>query len=670
MSSESGSPSDAASFDQGVVRLLTDHVSAILWTTDPSLRITWITGGGLATFGVKPGDGVGKTLYEYFRTEDRKYPPIAAHLGALEGRCGDYEVEYQGRTFYSRVEPFRAGNGVVTGVIGLGLDMTETVRTRKDLGESEERFRAVFEHSPIGIGIAVRGMLRYANPAFLGLFRVGQPSDVVGRSVLDYVAPRCRAELHRRIEDRERGKPWSNTFETVGVRADGTEFDYHVEVARIRLPDADATLAFVGDVTDRNRAQEDLERRVRERTAELHGVNAQLRSEIAERIRSEADLKLFREIVAHASDAISVSDGQGVCVYQNSAHEALVGFSDREREGKSPSLYIPNFRAYLQEIEVRGSWSGQVLHRTKHGESRTLECSAFAVRKEDGSTLCYVAIKRDITERLRAQEETQRAVQEKLQAFEELKLAQGQLIRSEKLASIGMLVAGVAHEINNPLNVIYGNLKLIQEGALARGRKKRPRRTGARAPSPAAELRKTRSMLRDALRAAERARDIIKTFRDFARDSRLAEAADLNACLRKTAALLRRQIPSSITLVRHLEALPRVPCFPGQMSQVFLNLIQNAVEAIEGKGTIVLRSKRENRHVVVEVEDTGKGMSPELKERIFEPFFTTKAVGQGLGLGLAVSAMIVQNHGGEIQVESAPGRGSVFQVRLPLGDSR
>jgi len=229
------------------------------------------------------------------------------------------------------------------------------------------------------------------------------------------------------------------------------------------------------------------------------------------------------------------------------------------------------------------------------------------------------------------------------------------LIHSEKLASIGMLVSGVAHEINNPLNVIYGNLRLMEEqwgeacGAI--------RGEGAR---------RMKGMVRDALKGAEHARRIIGDFRNFARDTRTAERADLNRALEETITLLGRQLPPSVKLVRRFGRIPEVPCFRGQLNQVFLNLIKNAAEAIEGEGTVTVRTFRRKDRVVVEVADTGRGMTPEVKKKLFEPFFTTKPVGQGLGLGLSISAMIVHNHGGEITVRSRPGLGTVFQVGIPV----
>jgi PAS domain S-box-containing protein len=661
--------------DVGLVRLLARHHSAIFWTTDRDLRITFITGGGLAAFGRKPDESVGRTLFEYFGTDDRRYPPLAAHLGALEGQLGDYEVGYRDRTFYSHVEPLRREDGIVLGVLGLGIDITEAIRARGALKDSEERFRSVFEASPVGIGIAFLGTLRYVNSALSRLFECESPSELVGQSVLSHIAPRCREEIRRRIEDREKGRPWSNSFETVGVRKDGSEFTYHLDVARIRLAEGEGTMAFVTDVTERVQAQEalrkareELEQRVEQRTAELAQANRWLRSEVDERKRSEAALQMseekFRDLAENIREVFWLIDSENQEVLYVSPGYAEIWGRSCESLYRAPHSWLDAIhpedrdRVWSAHSGVKeGLFNQEYRILLPDGRVRWIHDRAFPVLNASGAVHRVAGVAEDITDRKRLEDEIRQAVDQSRQAFRELQDAQSQLVQSEKLASIGMLVSGVAHEINNPLNVIYGNLKLLEEHAFGKGKKAAP---------PQADRRKTRGMLRDALRAANRARDIIQTFRDFARDTRWAEAVDLNTCLERTVAVLRRQLPSSISIQKKFRKIPKVRCFPGQMTQVFLNLIQNAAEAIGKKGKIILRSRRNGGNVFIEVEDDGRGMPPEVKKRIFEPFFTTKEIGKGLGLGLAVSAMIIQNHGGEIQVESSVGKGSLFQIRLPL----
>jgi signal transduction histidine kinase len=268
---------------------------------------------------------------------------------------------------------------------------------------------------------------------------------------------------------------------------------------------------------------------------------------------------------------------------------------------------------------------------------------------------------RDVTGRKRTEVELRRAAEETRRAYEDLKETQAQLIRTEKLASIGMLVSGVAHEINNPLNIMYGNLQLLEElsGAVSPLIRK--------TPGLPRGIRRFRAMVRDALKAARHARGVIEDFRGYARDVRTAEEVDLNRCLEEALTLVQPHLRPGVRVVRKFGALPPVRCLRGQVSQVFLNLLRNAAEAIEKpRGSITLRTRRRNGRAVVEVADTGRGMTGEVRKKLFEPFFTTKPVGRGLGLGLSISAMIIQNHGGEIVVSSRPGRGSVFRVELPI----
>jgi signal transduction histidine kinase len=212
-----------------------------------------------------------------------------------------------------------------------------------------------------------------------------------------------------------------------------------------------------------------------------------------------------------------------------------------------------------------------------------------------------------------------------------------------------MLIAGLAHEINNPLNVIHGNLELLTSGA------------AWKAAPP-----RVKAMLRDALRASVRTSAIMRNFRTFARGTIHAEAVDLNRCLGETLILLRRSMGRRIRLVKELRNVPPVHCIRSQLGQVFLNIIKNAAESIEGRGRIVVRTSMTRSNVFVDIEDTGRGISPDVRKKLFEPFFTTKPVGKGMGLGLAISALIVQNHDGAIQVKSRRGKGTSFRITLPI----
>jgi PAS domain S-box-containing protein len=293
-------------------------------------------------------------------------------------------------------------------------------------------------------------------------------------------------------------------------------------------------------------------------------------------------------------------------------------------------------------------------------DGRTFDRFSAPVEAEDGSILGRVWYFRDVTAEKRSQEQQRRSAEEAKRALAELKRAQAQLIRSEKLALMGMLVSGVAHEINNPINVVYGNLKILRERC---GTVQRLAQRGA-SPEMRRFLGVLPGMLRDALKAAESARGVIHEFRNFARDPHAAEPTDLNRCVVETLAMVRKEL-AGIRVRRRSGRIPMVRAFHGQMNQVLLNLVKNAIEAMGGKGTLTVSTAARGRRVRVTVADTGHGISKKERGRIFDPFYTTKEHGRGMGLGLSLSAAIVQNHGGRLSLSPRSGRGATFIVDLP-----
>ncbi len=278
--------------------------------------------------------------------------------------------------------------------------------------------------------------------------------------------------------------------------------------------------------------------------------------------------------------------------------------------------------------------------------------------------------------RLRAAERIVNLEQSLAEQNRVLRETQAALVQTEKLASLGRLAAGVAHEINNPIAYVTNNLVVIRrdmQGALAAlGAYGRGDGTeGARLAEVAdiGYLQENFARMCDkTLEGLQRVRDIVRNLRDFARlDEAEFKEADLNAALRSTLEIAGHQIrEKGVRVETEFGAVPLVLCHPGKVNQVFLNLIVNAAQACERGGSVAVLTRAELGAVVVEVRDDGCGISPEHRSRLFEPFFTTKPIGQGTGLGLSVSFGIVRDHGGAIEVDSEPGRGSTFRVRLPL----
>jgi signal transduction histidine kinase len=267
-------------------------------------------------------------------------------------------------------------------------------------------------------------------------------------------------------------------------------------------------------------------------------------------------------------------------------------------------------------------------------------------------------------------------------ALAQLRVTQAQLLHREKMASLGQFVAGIAHELNNPLSFIVGNFDYIRSyaGALseALARFEAAARDAA-APELAARFDEIRRALDlDAVSAdlegvfdgcAEgiaRVSGLVRDLSTFSRPDRGEPAAvDLHQVLESTQTLLRARL-ARCRITREYGELPQIECLPGQIDQLFMNLLANAADAVAGEGPIAIRTRPlGDDRVVVEVEDGGCGIDPAVLEKIFDPFFTTKPVGKGTGLGLSISYGIVSRHGGSIQVSSEPGRGSCFRIELP-----
>ena len=269
-----------------------------------------------------------------------------------------------------------------------------------------------------------------------------------------------------------------------------------------------------------------------------------------------------------------------------------------------------------------------------------------------------------------ANQELQQRHQQIETAYQELGRTQQQLTQSEKMASLGLLVAGVAHELNNPISYVHSNLDLIEDyterlAAALDGR------------NPAADPGKIRATLHELITSCRdgttRVKKIVLDLRTFSRtDDTGLVLADLHEGLESTLNLLEAQYRGRISVHRAYGGLPRVECYPGQINQIFMNLLQNAAQAIPGQGEVWIRTctVTPGERVRIAIRDNGVGIAEEHMNRLFDPFFTTKAVGAGTGLGLSISYGIAQKHGGKIEVTRCLDRGSEFTLELPIRQPR
>lgn len=269
-------------------------------------------------------------------------------------------------------------------------------------------------------------------------------------------------------------------------------------------------------------------------------------------------------------------------------------------------------------------------------------------------------------------------------AYSELKSAQAQILQQEKMASIGQLAAGVAHEINNPVGFIMSNLGSLKKyiGRFAefiRAQSETITETATASPEIIGRVNSLRkslkidyfledsiSLISESTDGAERVKKIVQDLKSFSRvDEAEWKLADINTGIESTLNIVWNEIKYKATANKELGDIPMIRCNPGQLNQVFMNMMVNAAHAIEKQGEITIRTWKDNDYICVSIADTGKGIAPATIKRIFEPFFTTKDVGKGTGLGLSIAYDIVKKHKGTIDVKSEVGKGTTFTVRIP-----
>ncbi len=269
---------------------------------------------------------------------------------------------------------------------------------------------------------------------------------------------------------------------------------------------------------------------------------------------------------------------------------------------------------------------------------------------------------------------------------DELRKTQEQVIQQEKLASIGQLAAGVAHEINNPIGFVTSNLHSLHKYAkrltdlinkqdeLLAGHQDEEKRKSAKQLRKDAKLdfiiEDISELIAESLSGTDRMKKIVQDLKSFSRvDDNITQECDINNCLESAVNIAWNELKYKTTVTKDLKPLPIISGYPQKLSQVFVNLLVNAAHAIEKKGEVIIKSWQQDRQIYVAISDTGCGIPPENIKQIFDPFFTTKEVGKGTGLGMSIASGIIEKHGGKISVQSEVGKGTTFTIGLPAKEA-
>jgi two-component system NtrC family sensor kinase len=538
-------------------------------------------------------------------------------------------------------------------------------QTEEALRESEELYRTLVETSPDGIMMMdLDANILTANRELAKLMGWDCAEELVSRNGVDFLAP----EEHHKAADEFRGlltRGLLRDREYQLVRKDGSVFPAEISASLILDAHGNprAMIGIVRDIAERKQMEEAMQRRACELDM-LHragqGLNASLDMDQALAITLEKTCTLL-QVDAGSIWLVDPETGELVCHSAIGPHRELMpGWRLGPGEGlvgwvahNGHSTIVPDVQVdnrYHRDIEqktglILRSFLGVPL-RVKEGIIGAIEVLSSEPNRFLPTDL---ALLESVVMSAAIALENARLYRDLQQRMEELQRTQAQLIQSAKMAAIGELAAGVAHELNNPLTAVLGFSELLLE------------HTEPDDPNwPRLEA---------IARQAIRARDIVANLLSFSRQTEFhREISDLNQVLQDALGLIRLRLKISGIVIREHYAmdLPPILMDTGRMKQVFLNIITNALHAMPKGGKLTVSSEQVGDEVAARVADTGEGIAAEHLPNIFEPFFTTRSIGKGSGLGLSVGLGIVQDHGGRIEVETQVGNGSTFTVWLPV----
>ena len=559
---------------------------------------------------------------------------------------------------------------------------------RQDLKASETRFRNVIEKNADGIAIVNKGgLVCFANPSAEALFNC-KAEELLGQvffGELVVEGSACEIEMDTDII------PQVGKTEAPGTRVVQTE------VEAIRKHNANAVV----------------EMRVVE--TEWEGEMAYLATlrDITDRKRAEEMLWLYDRAIAATSTGVTISDAthpEHPIIYCNPAFESMTGYRREEILGKNCQFLQGSDTDPVAVEIIRNALQTKseckvILKNYRKDGTTFWNCFSISpVRDRTGKLTHFIGVQRDITQSKQAEEALHKSEAQSREqaaqlaaALEELKATHSQLVQSEKMSSLGLLIAGVAHEINNPVSFIHGNLAHLKN--YTQDLFHHLELYEQHYPNPVEEIQQEREdndleflaedlprILSSMSVGVDRICQIVQSLRNFSRhDDTQMKPVNLHEGIDSTLLILNHRLKGNgekpqIQIVKEYGNLPPVECFAGPINQVFMNILSNAIDALEearskqthqempeSPSQVRISTEVVGKFVEIKIADNGPGITEEVKQRIFDTFFTTKPIGKGTGMGLSISyQIIVERHKGELYCNSELGNGTEFTIRLPL----